>query len=169
MPNKKLSVCALLSTDAKSQIETLQLTLRRTKPSGHITIATYESFDPDTLIEYTKQFCKTQPKVDIAYNGIGVMTAKKPYKGFIYAIPKVTIDLSKLHYNFHQKYDEHATGYTSLNPNTWNPHTSLCPYSPFKMRKCLKNFDNIEGKLIGMKVVDVNDRWNVIGTFEFEG
>lgn len=169
MPNKKLSVCALLDTDAKNAIESLQYKLRRTKPSGHITIATYESFDPETLIKYTQEFCKGQPKIDIAYNGVGVMTAKDMYNSFIYAIPKVSHEVSRLHYDFHQKYDEHATGYTSLNPNTWNPHTSLCPYSIPRMRKCIKNFENITGKLIGMKVVDVNDRWNVIGQFEFEG
>lgn len=169
MPNKKICVSAVLDTDAKNKIETLQQKLRRIKPSGHITIATYESFDENLIIEYTKEFCKTQPKIDIAYNGVGVMTAKEPYSSFIYAIPQVTLELSNLHFDFHQKYDEHASGFTSLKHNEWNPHTSLCKYTPLKMRKCIKNFESIHGKLVGMKVVDVNDTWRVVAEFEFEG
>jgi len=166
MTSKKISVCALLDSNAANQIENLQHKLHRIKPSGHITIATYESIDPGLVLKYTEAFCKGQPKIDITYNGIGIMAGKG---AFIYAIPKVTFELTKLHYDFHQKYDDKATGYTSLNPNTWNPHTSLCPYSMSKMKKCVRNFESIAGNIIGMKVVDVNDRWNVIGEFEFEG
>jgi|GEM_PF-5010734 len=154
MFKNKICVCMLLDNNLIDFLETLQKKLGRDNPSGHITIATYENIDPAIILDYTKEFCLQHNKFKLKYTGTGIMPGEYP---FLFALPKVTNDLIQIHYDFHQKYDYKCIGHTSLYPNCWNPHTSLCSYSAESADICVDYFHEISGHVVGMKVVDVQE------------
>ncbi len=136
MMEKKIVVCMLLDRETAGVIEPLQVKLGRPFPSAHITIATYMGIESDIILEYTRKFCQSHSKFNVEYVGVGVLLNGEP--PLIYAVPRMNSELFEMHKEFHQEYDEYCTGFTSLHPHTWTPHTSLSVYSKEAMEICVE-------------------------------
>lgn len=158
MVGNKICVALLLDNDSECKIIDIQKALGRKECVAHITVGVYESIETDLLVKWAGDFCGTHSPIDIVYTGIGVMDNL-----FLYAIPDRSDELTELYNEFHMKFDEYCTEFTSRAVGNWTPHTSLCKYSPERADIAAKAFNGIQGKIIGLKVIDCTDgKFNII-------
>lgn len=165
MANNKVCVAAVLDSESEMKIIDIQKALGRREFSAHITLGVYENINDDKIIGWTEKFAVKARRIGIYYAGIGIMEAP-----FIYAMPRMSDELSRMHRDYHMHFDEYSTKWTSLSDNIWTPHTTLGMYSVESVDIAVKMFRIIEGELIGLKVVNcIENKYEVIYTSRFKG
>lgn len=113
----------------------------------HITLGMYVDINENELVEWTKNFCKNHKSISINFNHIGLFGE---YVCFL--APRVDENLLKLHYDYHQKFDDNCgqIGYNySLKSDNWTPHSTIAMSSRDNISEALPIFQSKFEPFIG--------------------
>ncbi|MBX7259129.1 MAG: 2'-5' RNA ligase family protein [Candidatus Hydrogenedentes bacterium] len=86
----------------------------------HISLAVFDSVDPDRLGPELKQFAAEEKCIETRFGAVGIFPSED---GVVFLAPVVTRELLEMHARFHDRIA--ALGIQSLEhyqPGNWNPH-----------------------------------------------
>lgn len=163
MESKYLCVMALFDENTNLKIQKIRDILAENNLSfdlypPHITIGAYVGINEEILINYISDFVSKTKSITINLNNIGNFSNK-----VVFLTSDDTDNIKKLHYNFHQKYDEYHgnVGYNySLKSDKFTPHMTLLQSN---------NENDIEKalKLLKELNININAKISKIGLYEF--
>jgi len=169
MENKSYFIVAILDDKGTEAIRSLQkeigIELDNLNTIPHLTLANYEKeIDVTNLLEWVNEFSQKQKPIDLCLYMIAVA-----HTNGLVAIPLISNELYKLHYDIHQKYDEYCIDYSKL-ASGWLPHVTISYNSEKiineKMSVVTGAFSHINTRLISLWVSCLdNGVLTVLGKF----
>lgn len=166
------NICAIWELDA-STVRTLRSLLYGSGPDNellgsfhpHITLANYPKVQADTVLAYARDFAAHTEAFRVDFASIGLLSPQH-----LVCFPRMRGGLNDNFVRFHERFDEQADRWTSLQGGLYRPHVSLYAeengVDTDTVTRIQRNFSRFSGHVVALSLSRVEPHgFSILATY----